>query len=318
MVAAFHKVGPRGDPRRRLQPHRRGRRRRTRAYNFPRASQQHVLHARRRRPGSVPQLRRVRQRGQQQPPHRPVADPFLPAEHRSRVGRQPAPGSTSPSLSSGATTGGTCWSSRGHRPDPPRTRWPSWGKMIAEPWDADQENFQVGNFPGGHRWSVWNGQYRDDAPRFWQGEPGIGDLRAGDPALRVGRRLPRGRPGAAPLDQLHHLPRRLHPGRPRLLQREAQRDQRRGEPRRLQLQLLLELRRRGPDHDPETRPALAPQRNLLTTLLMSQGVPMLLGGDEFSGRRAATITPGARTTRSPGFTGTSTSTAGRCSSSRSG
>ncbi len=44
--------------------------------------------------------------------------------------------------------------------------------MIAEPWDA-AGLYQVSNFPGGHRWSVWNGQFRDDVRRFWQGEPGM-------------------------------------------------------------------------------------------------------------------------------------------------
>ena len=102
-------------------------------------------------------------------------------------------------------------------------------KMIAEPWDA-AGLYQVGNFPGGHRWSVWNGQYRDDVRRFWQGEAGM-TSRPGDPALRIGRRLSRAR--AAALDQLHHLSRRFHARRPRLLQPEAQRDQRRREPRRV-------------------------------------------------------------------------------------
>ncbi len=74
------------------------------------------------------------------------------------------------------------------------------------------------------------------------------DLGPGHPALRVRRRLPG--PGAAPLDQLHHLPRRVHPARPRQLRHQAQRRQRRGEPRRVGLQLLVELRRRGADRRP--------------------------------------------------------------------
>ena len=45
-------------------------------------------------------------------------------------------------------------------------------KMIAEPWDA-AGLYQVGSFPGGQRWSVWNGRYRDDVRRFWRGEPGM-------------------------------------------------------------------------------------------------------------------------------------------------
>ena len=50
--------------------------------------------------------------------------------------------------------------------------------------------------------------------------------------------------------QLHHRPRRLHAARPRLLQRQAQRGQRRGQPRRHQRQQLVELRRRRADRRP--------------------------------------------------------------------
>ena len=64
---------------------------------------------------------------------------------------------------------------------------------------------------------------------------------------------------ASALDQLHHLPRRLHARRPRLLQPEAQRGQRRGQPRRQRRQPKLELRRRGPTDDPDiVRAARAP------------------------------------------------------------
>ena len=84
-----------------------------------------------------------------------------------------------------------------------------------------------------------------------------------DPALHQGRRRPargrrlaahrirgpvrRGWPIALQQHQLHHLPRRLHPVRPRLLRRQAQRAERRGQPRRLRRQQLVELRRRGAD-----------------------------------------------------------------------
>ena len=87
-------------------------------------------------------------------------------------------------------------------------------KLIAEPWDA-AGLYQVGNFPGGARWSVWNGRYRDDVRRFWRGEPGMTSALA---TRLCGSDDLYHRPWPAPLDQLHHLPRRLHPGRPRLLQ----------------------------------------------------------------------------------------------------
>ena len=60
----------------------------------------------------------------------------------------------------------------------------------------------------------------------------------------------------------------------------------------------------GPTEDPEIKALRArQQRNFLATLLLSQGVPMLLAGDELARPRVATTTPGARTTRSPGWPG---------------
>ena len=94
------------------------------------------------------------------------------------------------------------------------------------------------------------------------------------------------------------LPRRLHPQRPGLVQREAQRAQRRGEPRRRQRQPQLELRLRGVFVDPlYDDPPLTEEKaeiealrrqqikNFLTILFLSQGTPMLLYGDEM--RRTA-------------------------------
>jgi isoamylase len=50
-------------------------------------------------------------------------------------------------------------------------------KLIAEPWDA-AGLYQVGMFPFGRRWSEWNGQYRDEVRRFWRGEMGLASLLA--------------------------------------------------------------------------------------------------------------------------------------------
>jgi isoamylase len=48
-------------------------------------------------------------------------------------------------------------------------------KLIAEPWDITPEGYQVGNFPG--PWAEWNDKYRDTVRRFWQGEGGqLGEL----------------------------------------------------------------------------------------------------------------------------------------------
>jgi glycogen operon protein len=43
-------------------------------------------------------------------------------------------------------------------------------KLIAEPWDVGPGGYQVGNFPNG--WAEWNGRYRDTVRRFWRGDPG--------------------------------------------------------------------------------------------------------------------------------------------------
>jgi isoamylase len=100
------------------------------------------------------------------------------------------------------------------------------------------------------------------------------------------------------LDQLHHRPRRLHAARPGVLQREAQRRQRRGQPRRREPQPVLELRRRRPDRRPAINHLRArQQRNFLTTLLLSQGVPMIAHGDEtrpHPGRQQQRLLPGQR------------------------
>ena len=44
-------------------------------------------------------------------------------------------------------------------------------KMIAEPWDLGMDGYQVGNFPPG--WAEWNGRYRDDIRSYWRGESGL-------------------------------------------------------------------------------------------------------------------------------------------------
>ena len=97
--------------------------------------------------------------------------------------------------------------------------------------------------------------------------------------------------------------------RPVSYNEQAQRGQRRGQPRRPRRELLLELRRRGADRrsrDPRTaRPAEA---HLLATLFLSQGTPMLLPATSSAAPSTATTTPTARTTRSPGSTGTGRST----------
>ena len=96
-------------------------------------------------------------------------------------------------------------------------------------------------------------------------DPRLLARRAGDarrvrvPLHRQLRPVPGRHPPADGIDQLRHRPRRLHAARPRLLQRQAQRGQRRGQPRRRVAQPLVELRRRGRDRrSRRARPARPP------------------------------------------------------------
>ena len=120
-------------------------------------------------------------------------------------------------------------------------------KLIAEPWDVGEGGYQVGGFPP--LWTEWNGKYRDTVRDFWRGEPGsLGEFAA---RFTGSLRPVRGRqPPPDRVDQLRHRARRVHARRPGLLQREAQRGQRRGQQRRREPQPVVEPRRRGPDRRP--------------------------------------------------------------------
>ena len=120
-------------------------------------------------------------------------------------------------------------------------------KLIAEPWDVGEGGYQVGNFPA--LWTEWNGKYRDTVRDFWRGEDAHG-RRVRQPDHRLVRPVPALRTTPVREHQLRHRARRLHAQRPRLVQREAQRGQRRGQQRRREPQPQLELRRRGPDRRP--------------------------------------------------------------------
>ena len=152
-------------------------------------------------------------------------------------------------------------------------------KLIAEPWDVGLGGYQVGNFPA--PWREWNGKYRDTMRRYWKGDENL----AGEVGYRLTGSSDLYQLAAAQAPgqhQLRHRPRRLHPARPGHLQPEAQRGQRRGQPRRRRRQPVLELRRGGRDRRPRASSRLRERqkRNLLATLFLSQGVPMLVAGDE--------------------------------------
>ena len=102
-------------------------------------------------------------------------------------------------------------------------------KMVAEPWDIGEGGYQLGGYPRG--WSEWNDKFRDAARGFWKGDSGT--------LAKVTQGLTGSREVFAPVPalaarqrQLHRQPRRLHAGRHGVVRGEAQRGQRRGQPRR--------------------------------------------------------------------------------------
>jgi glycogen operon protein len=153
-------------------------------------------------------------------------------------------------------------------------------KLIAEPWDA-AGLYQVGRFPFGRRWSEWNGLFRDDVRRFWTGRPGM----TGALATRLC--------GSSDLYQSSgRLPRHsinfvtCHDGFTLydLVSYNEKHNERNGEGNRdgNSANDSWNSGAEGPTNDPAIE-ALRERRakNLFATLMLSQGVPMVLAGDEF-------------------------------------
>ncbi len=151
-------------------------------------------------------------------------------------------------------------------------------KLIAEPWDAAGLN-QVDSFPGGERWSVWNGRYRDDVRKFWRGDPGM----TSDLATRLcgSDDLCQTR---GPLHSINFIT--CHDGftLADLVSYNTKHNEMNGEGNRdgASDNCSWNCGVEGPTDRPEVLTMRGRQaRNLLATLLISQGVPMILGGDEF-------------------------------------
>jgi glycogen operon protein len=154
-------------------------------------------------------------------------------------------------------------------------------KLIAEPWDA-AGLYQVGSFPScGGRWSEWNGRYRDDVRRFWRGEHGM----AGALATRIcGSADLYQQSGRRPVHSVNFIT--CHDGFTLwdLVSHNHKHNDANGENNRdgMDENFSWNCGVEGPSHDPEiVRLRKRQAKNLLTTLMISQGVPMLLGGDEF-------------------------------------
>jgi isoamylase len=153
-------------------------------------------------------------------------------------------------------------------------------KLIAEPWDA-AGLYQVGNFPFGRRWSEWNGQYRDEVRRFWRGEPGL----AGNLATRLsGSADLYEHTGRNPYHSINFIT--SHDGFTLwdLVSYNHKHNEGNGEENRdgLDENFSWNCGWEGPSRDPKILAVRRRQvRNLVATLFLSQGVPMLLAGDEF-------------------------------------
>ena len=151
-------------------------------------------------------------------------------------------------------------------------------KLIAEPWDA-AGLYQVGSFPGGARWSEWNGHYRDDVRRFWKGDAGQVPLLAtrlcGSEDLYADR---------GPLHSINLIT--CHDGftLSDLISYNQKHNHANGEGNRdgHNDNCSWNCGVEGATDDPAVRSLRDRQaRNLIATLMVSQGVPMILGGDEF-------------------------------------
>ncbi len=150
-------------------------------------------------------------------------------------------------------------------------------KLIAEPWDVGPGGYQVGNFP--ILWSEWNGIYRDTMRDFWRGQATLAEF-----AQRFGGSADLYQTdGRRPFASINFIT--AHDGFPLrdLVSYNEKHNEANGEDNRdgTDDNRSWNCGVEGPTDDPQVQALRArQQRNFLATLLLSQGVPMLLGGDE--------------------------------------
>jgi glycogen operon protein len=151
-------------------------------------------------------------------------------------------------------------------------------KLIAEPWDVGEGGYQVGNFPSD--WSEWNGRYRDCVRDFWAGrDETMGEFAArftGSPDLYENT-------SRLPFASVNFVT--AHDGFTLrdLVSYDHKHNQDNGEKSKdgTDDNRSWNCGAEGPADDPDVQALRArQQRNFLATLILSQGVPMLLGGDE--------------------------------------
>jgi isoamylase len=152
-------------------------------------------------------------------------------------------------------------------------------KLIAEPWDVGEGGYQVGKFPP--LWSEWNGKYRDTVRDLWRGEPAV----LPDFASRLAGSSDLYETSARrPVASVNFIT--CHDGftLQDLVSYNAKHNQANGEQGRdgSDDNRSWNCGAEGPSQDPAIDELRARQvRNFLVTLFCSQGVPMLLAGDEF-------------------------------------
>jgi len=155
-------------------------------------------------------------------------------------------------------------------------------KLIAEPWDVGEGGYQVGNFPP--LWSEWNGKYRDTVRDYWRGDWRGENQTLGDFANRfTGSSDLYATTGRRPSASINFIT--AHDGftlRDLVSYNEKHNDgNREGNADGEVYNRSWNGGAEGPTDDPEVLALRARQeRNFLVTLFLSQGIPMLLGGDE--------------------------------------
>ena len=151
-------------------------------------------------------------------------------------------------------------------------------KLIAEPWDASPEGYRLGRFPPG--WSEWNGAYRDCVRRFWRGDPGVVPELASRLTGSSDIYASSGRRTYASVNFVT-----CHDGftMTDLVTYEHKRNEANGEDNHDGSDANFS-RNWGVEGETDSariqRARDRMKRNFLATLFLSQGVPMLLGGDE--------------------------------------
>ena len=151
-------------------------------------------------------------------------------------------------------------------------------KLIAEPWDLGEGGYQVGSFPP--LWSEWNGKYRDHVRDFWRGE----EQSLAEFAYRfTGSSDLYESGGRRPFASVNFVT--AHDGftLADLVSYNEKHNEANGEENRdgESHNRSWNCGAEGPSDDPEVNELRGRQvRNLLATLMLSQGVPMILGGDE--------------------------------------